>query len=324
MPACEPRLRPSSRLVASLACAMLFGCAQLERASEPVPSTPAPTIPPSPAPPSSGDTAISTQQRGRISTYGNDFAGRKTASGELFDPSALTMAHRTLPFGTRVRHQSRKPTQCGRSGQRSRPVRTRTYCRPVRSGGSPHRHGCRWRGGRAPRYSPGRERALGRLALPTKPPFPALRTQSKVRVGARLTAPSSPASSTTHVVPSTPTKYVRRNYRLAHWIQSDDMPFDPFPCPWAPAFNRSAASRAPPHRPTDDGRAHCNYRVGSWRWGWLPLVRMRFSRIHIPFGCMRLPSTSQWLVPSTVVVHPHASFTVCDDLIYRNINWRRP
>jgi rare lipoprotein A len=35
--------------------------------------------------------------------YGNDFAGRKTASGAPFDPTALTMAHRTLPFGTRVR-----------------------------------------------------------------------------------------------------------------------------------------------------------------------------------------------------------------------------
>jgi peptidoglycan lytic transglycosylase len=35
--------------------------------------------------------------------YGNNFAGRKTASGESFDPAALTMAHRTLPFGTRVR-----------------------------------------------------------------------------------------------------------------------------------------------------------------------------------------------------------------------------
>jgi len=46
---------------------------------------------------------IGTQQRGRISMYGNEFAGRKTASGEPFDPSALTMAHRTLPFGTRVR-----------------------------------------------------------------------------------------------------------------------------------------------------------------------------------------------------------------------------
>ena len=102
-----------SYLVAALACAMLFGCAQLERAPEPAqatpsppepaPPTPAPTVPPPRAPPSSGDTATSTQQRGRISLYGNDFAGRKTASGEPFDPAALTMAHRTLPFGTRVR-----------------------------------------------------------------------------------------------------------------------------------------------------------------------------------------------------------------------------
>jgi rare lipoprotein A len=113
MPACGPTSRPSSYLVAALACTMLFGCAQPERASEPAPPTPpptvpppappAPTIPPPPAPPSSGDTAISTQQRGRISMYGNDFAGRKTASGAPFDPMGLTMAHRTLPFGTRVR-----------------------------------------------------------------------------------------------------------------------------------------------------------------------------------------------------------------------------
>ena len=82
---------------------MLFGCAQLERAPEPAPPRPTPTAPPTPVPPSSGDTAISTQQRGRISMYGDNFAGKKTASGEPFDPTALTMAHRTLPFGTRVR-----------------------------------------------------------------------------------------------------------------------------------------------------------------------------------------------------------------------------
>lgn len=39
----------------------------------------------------------------KISYYGRRLAGRKTASGERYDPSALTMAHRTLPFGTRVR-----------------------------------------------------------------------------------------------------------------------------------------------------------------------------------------------------------------------------
>ena len=40
---------------------------------------------------------------GKVSYYGRRFAGRKTAIGELFDPNALTMAHRSLPFGTRVR-----------------------------------------------------------------------------------------------------------------------------------------------------------------------------------------------------------------------------
>lgn len=40
---------------------------------------------------------------GMASWYGREFAGRRTASGERFDPSQLTAAHRTLPFGTRVR-----------------------------------------------------------------------------------------------------------------------------------------------------------------------------------------------------------------------------
>lgn len=41
-------------------------------------------------------------QRGKVSWYGRAFAGRKTASGERFDPHALTMAHRTLPLGAIV------------------------------------------------------------------------------------------------------------------------------------------------------------------------------------------------------------------------------
>lgn len=40
---------------------------------------------------------------GRVSWYGKRFAGRRTANGERFDPKAMTMAHRQLPFGTRVR-----------------------------------------------------------------------------------------------------------------------------------------------------------------------------------------------------------------------------
>ena len=42
-------------------------------------------------------------QSGRVSWYGPGFHGRRTASGEIFDTNALTMAHRTLPLGSRVR-----------------------------------------------------------------------------------------------------------------------------------------------------------------------------------------------------------------------------
>lgn len=41
-------------------------------------------------------------QEGVASWYGLRFQGRKTASGERFDRHALTAAHPTLPFGTRV------------------------------------------------------------------------------------------------------------------------------------------------------------------------------------------------------------------------------
>lgn len=40
---------------------------------------------------------------GTASYYGAGFAGRPTASGERFNPSALTAAHRSLPFGTRLK-----------------------------------------------------------------------------------------------------------------------------------------------------------------------------------------------------------------------------
>lgn len=39
---------------------------------------------------------------GVASWYGEEFAGRTTANGEIFDPLQLTAAHRTLPFGTVV------------------------------------------------------------------------------------------------------------------------------------------------------------------------------------------------------------------------------
>ena len=58
----------------------------------------APAAVPAAVPAASADVS-----EGKIAYYGAKFAGRKTASGERFNPGALTMAHKTLPFGTRVK-----------------------------------------------------------------------------------------------------------------------------------------------------------------------------------------------------------------------------
>lgn len=42
-------------------------------------------------------------RKGVASYYAHDFKGKKTASGERYDPQALTAAHRTLPLGTQVK-----------------------------------------------------------------------------------------------------------------------------------------------------------------------------------------------------------------------------
>ena len=49
------------------------------------------------------DLDLGMKQKGVASWYGDDFHGRTTASGELYDMHALTAAHRTLPLGTVVR-----------------------------------------------------------------------------------------------------------------------------------------------------------------------------------------------------------------------------
>ena len=49
------------------------------------------------------DNAETNTQIGTASWYGTREAGRRTASGVIFDPRQLTAAHRTLPLGTCVR-----------------------------------------------------------------------------------------------------------------------------------------------------------------------------------------------------------------------------
>jgi len=49
---------------------------------------------------------------GLASWYGQRHQGRPTASGEMYDMNKLTAAHRTMPFGTRLRVTN---TENGRS-----------------------------------------------------------------------------------------------------------------------------------------------------------------------------------------------------------------
>ena len=65
--------------------------------AEPVP---APVKAEPPKPPAPAVVSVST---GQASWYGPGFFGNRTASGEVLRPGTLTAAHRTLPFGTKVR-----------------------------------------------------------------------------------------------------------------------------------------------------------------------------------------------------------------------------
>ena len=63
------------------------------------PSMATTAVAPAPAPMAASADAT----EGKIAWYGSKFNGRKTASGQRFNSAAMTMAHKTLPFGTKVR-----------------------------------------------------------------------------------------------------------------------------------------------------------------------------------------------------------------------------
>lgn len=53
--------------------------------------------------PIDNSTVQGHQLEGIASYYAEEFDGRKTSNGETYDMHALTAAHRTLPFNTKVR-----------------------------------------------------------------------------------------------------------------------------------------------------------------------------------------------------------------------------
>ena len=101
----------SFRLLAASTAALILALtplAQAQTATAPAsaaaaaPATaataPAAKAAPAPEKASSGDAS-----EGKVAHYGRKFNGRKTASGERFNAGAMTMAHKTLPFGTQVK-----------------------------------------------------------------------------------------------------------------------------------------------------------------------------------------------------------------------------
>ena len=53
--------------------------------------------------PSSTTSSRPTVSEGIASYYAHDFHGKKTANGEIFNMRALTAAHRSYPFNTKMR-----------------------------------------------------------------------------------------------------------------------------------------------------------------------------------------------------------------------------
>jgi rare lipoprotein A len=53
--------------------------------------------------PATGPAPIVQGEKGIASWYGHPYHGRPTASGEIYNMHEMTAAHRTLPFGTRVK-----------------------------------------------------------------------------------------------------------------------------------------------------------------------------------------------------------------------------
>jgi rare lipoprotein A len=90
---------------------VLAACAHEGPTPPPAEAVAAPVASPPPAPapaPHNEDLAPlpvpanGPVERGKATFYSDRFAGRHTASGDRYDPQAMTAAHRTLPFGAVV------------------------------------------------------------------------------------------------------------------------------------------------------------------------------------------------------------------------------
>ena len=99
------QLHPLLRLCGPLTLLVSCGGAQRPTDLPPVEARPATTSAEA-APAARTQNGTAPDQVGLATWYGAALAGHRTSSGERFDPSALTAAHRKLPLGTWVEVRS--------------------------------------------------------------------------------------------------------------------------------------------------------------------------------------------------------------------------
>ena len=87
---------PSSAMLLALGVACAHPGGPPDRPAEPPAARPGSAVPRARPP-------VPRVQEGIASFYSRALAGRRTASGERYDPEQSTAAHRSLPFGTIVR-----------------------------------------------------------------------------------------------------------------------------------------------------------------------------------------------------------------------------
>jgi len=119
------KIRTTSAALAILALVASTAQAQTAPAAPATPAAPAAAPAPAAATPAPASTA--GVETGLAAVYSDKLHGRKTASGQVYDRNKLTTAHKTLPFGTKVKVTNvkndksvvllvndRGPTQAGR------------------------------------------------------------------------------------------------------------------------------------------------------------------------------------------------------------------
>jgi rare lipoprotein A len=95
--------RQTCRVAGVTVLVLLIGCNSSQRFAERGVRPDHSETPPHTIQPEQNSGRILLTLEGTASYYAHDFHGKQTSSGEIYDMNSFTAAHRTFPFGTKVR-----------------------------------------------------------------------------------------------------------------------------------------------------------------------------------------------------------------------------